>query len=126
MNMKQVLEVGLSYTSEVCVQEAQLAVHVGSGLLEVFATPAMIALMENAAMHAVMPCIEEGSDTVGIEINATHLAPTRMGQVVRATATLVAIDKRILTFDIEAMEGEKIIGRATHKRAIINVAKFMR
>ncbi|MGL5674862.1 MAG: thioesterase family protein [Cellulosilyticaceae bacterium] len=123
--MKQVLEVGLTYTSQVEVTQDKLASHLGSGTLDVFATPAMIALMENAAMHAVMPAIEEGNDTVGIEINASHLAATKPGKKVKATATLVDIQKRILIFEIVAEDEDKIIGKATHKRAIINVEKFM-
>lgn len=123
--MKQVLEVGLTYTSQAEVTKDKLASHLGSGMLDVFATPAMIALMENAAMHAVMPAIEEGSDTVGIEINASHLAATKPGKKVKATATLVEIQKRILTFEIIAEDEDKVIGKATHKRAIINVEKFM-
>lgn len=123
--MTQILEKGLSYTAETEVTKEKLAVNVGSGSLEVFATPAMIALMENAAMHAVMSAIEIGSDTVGIEINASHIAATKAGKKVKATATLIEVNKRILTFEIIAEDEEKIIGRAVHKRAIINIEKFM-
>lgn len=123
--MGKILEVGLSYTSEAVVTEDKLARTMGSGLLDVFATPAMIALMENAAMHVVMPCMQEGNDTVGIEINASHLAATKPGKKVKATATLTAIEKRILTFEIVAEDEDKVIGKAVHKRAIINVEKFM-
>ena len=123
--MNENIKVGLSYTSEAVVTEDKLARVVGSGQLDVFATPAMIALMENAAMYAVAPYIEEGNDTVGIEINASHIAATKPGKKVKATATLVEIHKRILTFEIIAEDEEKVIGKAMHKRAVINVEKFM-
>ncbi|MGL4362871.1 MAG: thioesterase family protein [Cellulosilyticaceae bacterium] len=123
--MNTTLEVGRCFTAVKTVNKEQLASFVGSGTLDVFGTPCMIALMENAAMQVVAPCLEEGMDTVGIEINASHLAPTRLGKTVEATATLSEINKRVLTFDIVAKEGDKVIGKATHKRAIINIEKFM-
>ena len=83
------LETGLSYTSKLTVQEQHLAVNVGSGDLRVLATPMMMALMENAAMMAVAPELEEGQSTVGGQISSSHVKPTGLGHVVTATAELV-------------------------------------
>lgn len=116
---------GLSYTSHTKVELENCAVSVGSGDLEVFATPAMIALMENAAMNAVAAELPEGSTTVGSEMNATHIKPTGIGGKVAATATLKAIEGRKLTFAVVAADTNGTIGEGTHIRYVVDKVKFM-
>lgn len=119
------LKEGLTHTSKVTVAPANCASAVGSGGLDVFATPSMVALMENAAMNAVAPFLPEGSTTVGVEINTTHIKPSALGAVIEATATLTAIEGRKLLFDVEARDAIGTIGKGTHVRFIVDIERFM-
>lgn len=119
------METGQTYTSTLQVGEKDLAVNIGSGDLRVLATPAMMALMENAAMNAVKDTVGEGNTTVGSHIESSHLKPTALGKTVRATATLTAIEGRKLTFNVTAFDEDGIIGEGTHVRYIVNTSKFM-
>ena len=104
------LEKGLSAQSVTTVTMESSAVSMGSGDMAVFATPAMVALMENAAMRAVAPHLEEGMTTVGSEMNTTHIKPSAIGAVVTATAVITEVDGRRLTFNVGARDGEGLIG----------------
>ena len=84
--------------------------------MEVFATPAMIALMENAAMLAVAAGLPEGSSTVGSEMNVTHIKPSGLGAEITATAVLTSVEGRKLTFNVGASDSEGMIGEGTHVR----------
>lgn len=119
------LEVGLKYTSSVVVEKGNCASAVGSGGLDVFATPSMVALMENAAMNAVAPYLPEGSTTVGSEINVAHNRPSGVGAVVTATAELVAVEGRRLQFKVVAEDGGGAIGEGTHVRYIVDAGRFL-
>lgn len=119
------LKAGLTYTSKVVVDSDNSASAVGSGGLNVFATPSMVALMENAAMNAVAPFLPEGSTTVGTEINTTHIKPSALGDEVEATATLMHVEGRKLSFAVEARDTEGIIGRGTHVRFVVDVERFL-
>lgn len=119
------LEKGLSYTAHTTVTSENTARAIGSGDLEVFATPAMLAAMENAAMKAVADRLPEGSTTVGSEISATHIKPSGIGAEIAATAVLTAIEGRKLTFTVGASDGEGIIGEGTHVRYIVDRERFM-
>lgn len=119
------LETGLTHTSCLTVTEALTAKAMGSGDLPVLATPAMMALMENAAMTAVAPELPEGSTTVGGHIESSHLKPTPVGAEVKAEATLTKVDGRKLYFTVKAMQGDTIIGEGTHLRFIVDLEKFM-
>jgi predicted thioesterase len=119
------MKTGLSAKIEKTVEYEDTAKAVASGLAEVFATPSMIALMENAAYSAVQGKLEPGQSTVGISINVKHTAATPMGMKVWATATLVEIDRKRLVFDIEAFDEIEQIGTARHERFIIDEEKFM-
>ena len=103
MTMTQKLEKGLSATATTTVT-ANTALVMGSGDLEVFATPSMVALMEHAAMTAVAPALPEGSTTVGAEMNTTHIKPSGLGASVTATAILTEVDGRKLTFNVGARD----------------------
>lgn len=119
------LEKGLTYTSRTVVTEANTARSLGSGDMDVFATPAMVALMENAAMMCVASHLPEGSSTVGARIDTSHLKPSAMGASVEATATLTDIEGRKLTFHVVAREGEQTIGEGTHIRFVVDRARFL-
>ena len=92
------LEVGLKGYAETMVDESNVASSVGSGLLDVFSTPSMIALMEKACKESVAPFLDEGQGTVGIRLEVDHLAATPIGQKVWVDSELIAVNKRILTF----------------------------
>ena len=119
------LKTGLSFTSRTTVCTANTAKAIGSGDMEVFATPAMIALMENAAMSAVADFLPEGSSTVGAEMNVSHIKPSGLGAEITATAVLTAIDGRKMTFNVGASDGQGMIGEGVHVRYIVDRERFM-
>lgn len=118
------LEAGIKGVAEVMATESNTAAAVGSGILQVFATPMMIALMEKAACDGVAPYLEEGMGTVGISVNITHDAATPVGMKVRAEAELVQVDGRKLTFKVEAFDEAGRIGGGMHERFIVGNEKF--
>lgn len=119
------MNIGLTYTSTAVVDKTNTALTLGSGDMEVLATPAMVALMENAAMNAVAPHLGDGQSTVGSQISTTHLTPSFLGATVRAIATLTAIEGRKLTFSVEAHDGDTLIGTGTHIRYIVSRDRFL-
>ena len=116
---------GLSAESQIIVTEELTAASMGSGDMAVFATPAMVALMENAAMKAVAPALQDGQTTVGTAISTSHLRPSALGAEVRAKAELIRIDGRALEFSITAYDGDRIIGEARHSRFIVDKERFL-
>ncbi len=119
------LEKGLKHESRTTVSEQNIARTMGSGDLEVFATPSMVALMENAAMTAVAEALPEGSTTVGTMMNTSHIKPSGMGQEITAAAELTEVEGRKLTFKVSAHDTEGVIGEGTHVRYIVDREKFM-
>ena len=119
------MEIGIKGFAETLVCAENTAAAVGSGALEVFSTPSMIALMEKAAMDTVSPYLEAGQGTVGIKLDVSHLAASPIGMAVRAEAELIGIEKRTLTFKVSDYAGEELIGEGTHQRAVILNERFM-
>lgn len=119
------LEAGLSGRSTTTVTAGNTAAAMGSGDLPVFATPAMVALMEHAAMEAVAGELPAGSTTVGSEMNASHLKPSKLGAEITATAVLTAVEGRKLTFNVGARDEEGVIGEGVHVRYIVDRERFM-
>ncbi len=116
---------GLVGEATLVVGEQHTARHLGSGGINVLATPIMVALMETAGRNAVEPLLEPGHLTVGASLDVKHLAPTRMGMRVTARAELVAVEGRLLTFRVEAHDEREKVGEGTHVRAIINLERFL-
>ncbi len=119
------LKTGLSAQAEMTVESKDTAKNVGSGLAEVYATPMMIALMEKAAYTTVQPLLPQGYSTVGIRIDASHLAATPVGMTVRAVATLIEVSGKKLVFDIEAFDARDKIGEARHERYLVEDSRFI-
>ena len=120
-----VLPIGLKGLAETLVTEENTAASMGSGLLPVFATPAMLALMEQAAASSVQPFLPEGQGTVGTRLEVSHLAATPIGLTVRAESELIAVDRRKLRFAVRAWAGDELIGEGEHERFVIDNARFL-
>ena len=119
------LKEGIKGTQEVVVSEENTAKTMGSGALDVFATPAMIALMENAACNAIADGLEEGQSSVGTKLDVSHDAATPVGMHVTAKAELVEVDRRRLVFRVTAEDDAGPIGQGTHERFLIMADKFL-
>lgn len=119
------VEKGLKHNSIMRVEEGNTAEFIGSGDMAVLATPAMVALMENAAMLAVALHLDEGETTVGSMISTSHLKPSKVGNIIEARAELIEVDGRRLEFKIEAYDGQTLIGEGTHTRFVVNREKFL-
>lgn len=118
------LETGIKGQQKVEVSDRNSALAMGSGTLKVFATPAMIALMEETAWKSVAPYLEEGSGTVGTALNIQHTAATPLGMTVTCESELVQAEGRKLTFHVVAKDETGIIGEGEHQRFIVENAKF--
>lgn len=119
------MKTGIRGEQMIIVTEQQTAKYLGSGELAVFATPCMIALMENTAYKSVQPFLDPGQGTVGTLLNVKHLAATPVGMEVRCETRLIEIDRKRLVFEVEAFDACGLIGEGTHERFIIDNQKFM-
>ena len=119
------IEIGLKHTSELTVSDAVTAQQMGSGDMPVLATPAMMALMENAAMLAVADQLPEGSTTVGGHIESSHLKPSKIGDKVSAVAEVTKVDGRKIEFKVAAYSGDTLLSEGTHLRFIVDRARFL-
>ena len=116
---------GLTHTSKLTVVTSVTAAAMGSGDLPVLATPAMTALMENAAMLAVAQHLPQGCTTVGGHIASSHIKPSRLGDTVTATATVTHAEGKRIEFKVEAYCGDTLLGEGSHLRFIVDKEKFM-
>ncbi|MDF2500175.1 MAG: hypothetical protein K0Q77_889 [Anaerosporomusa subterranea] len=119
------LTVGMTAGKQEQVTPDNTAMRYGSGSAAVYATPAMVGLMEGTCLAAVDPHLPEGMATVGIRLDVRHLAATPIGLGVRATAELIEVVGKRLTFKMEAFDDKEKIGEGIHERYIIDVKKFM-
>ena len=119
------LQIGMTAEKSEKVTENNTAIKYGSGGVAVYATPAMIGIMEGTCLAAVDPFLPEGMSTVGIHLDVKHTAATPVGMSVRATAKLIEISGKRLTFTVEAYDNKEKIGEGTHQRYIIDLAKFL-
>jgi len=123
---KRTVQQGDTFTQMFVVQPHQTAQALGSGELEVFSTPSMIALMENTAMKCVSETLDDGYSTVGVEIHAKHLKGSPVGETITITATVKSIHGRSFDFEITAVDRKSnCIGTATHTRVIIDIQRFL-
>jgi fluoroacetyl-CoA thioesterase len=118
------LKPGLTGMAELVVAPVHTAPSIGSGLVPVLATPIMINLIEAAALKAVEHLLPAGHQSLGIRLDIRHFAATPIGMRVRATAELVAVDGRTLSFRVEAHDEKEPIGDGSHQRVVVNVARF--
>lgn len=116
---------GIRGQKELLVTEEVTAARMGSGLLEVLATPAMIALAEGTAMESVQPLLEEGQGTVGTRLDIAHIAATPVGMTVRCETELVEVDRRRLVFSVKVSDDKELVGEGIHERFIIDSARFL-
>ena len=119
------ITVGMNGRAESAVTPQNTADAVGSGLVPVFATPYMVALMENAAVNAVQGGLEEGQGTVGTRLDVTHDAATPIGMKVWAEAQVTAVEGKKITLSVRAFDEAGPIGGGTHERFIITVDRFL-
>lgn len=119
------LQPGIKGQATLTVCDGNTAKTMGSGSLEVLATPAMVALMEQAAAQSVSLCLEEGQTTVGTAMQIQHLSATPIGMHVTAESELLQIDGRKLLFSVSAFDEKGLIGQGTHERFVVDAARFM-
>lgn len=119
------IETGIKGRREQTVTPEMSAARVGSGLVEVFATPMMIAMIEQTCNDSVLPHLEAGQGTVGTLVNVSHVSATPVGRRVWCESELVEVDCRRLVFKVKAYDESGLIGEGMHERFIIDTAKFM-
>lgn len=123
--MSDELQVGMTGESQATVTNELTAKKMGSGSLLVYSTPAMIALMEAAAVNAVEPYLEAGQTTVGIQIEVRHISASPVGENVRAEAQIIGIEGKRILFAVRAWDEQEMIGEGSHTRYLIDEDKFM-
>lgn len=116
---------GIKNTKTDVVTEKNSAKTMGSGLLDVYATPSMVALMEGCCHESITSELEEGWGSVGTSLNIKHVSATPIGMEVRCESELVKVDERALTFEVKAYDEKGLIGEGVHERFLIQNDKFM-
>lgn len=119
------METGIKGHAEVLVDETNIASRLGSGVVDVFATPCLIGLMEEAAQTSVAPYLDEGMTTVGTKLDVSHDAATPVGMKVRAESELIEVDGRRLVFSVKAYDECGLVGQGMHERFIVRLDRFM-
>lgn len=123
--MKDTLKPGMSFEKTITTTPDMGITHLGPDAPRMFSTPSMIMLMEGSCVEFLTPHMGEGEQTVGFHVDVKHLAPTKIGQNVRAKVTLNEIKGRRLLFTVEAFneDGTKI-GDGIHERAVVDISRF--
>lgn len=119
------LQIGLTGEAVMAVAVGNTAVEVGSGSVPVFATPMLVALMENAAINALEGHLPEGQTTVGTKVEVAHTAATPIGMTVTARAELVEADGKRLLFKVTAADNAGPVGQGVHERFVVDLEKFL-
>lgn len=120
------IEVGLKNTEEVVVDSTMTAKMAGSGGLDVFSTPHMIAFMEGVSKNLIDRYLEEGQSSVGTHIDVKHLAATPVGMKVSCESEIIEVDRKRIVFKLVAKDEFDVIGTGTHERFIISIDKFLK
>ena len=116
---------GIKGSASCVVGPEDTAKALGSGAVDVFSTPKLVALMEKAALLSVRDYLDEGMDTVGTHLDVAHLAATPVGMNVRAEAELIEVDRRRLVFSVKAYDEVELVGEGTHERFVVSMDKFV-
>ena len=124
--MTENIPVGQAFHREKTAEPQESAAALGSGGLEVFTTPSLVALFESTAKRGVDALLPEGFSTVGIDIHVKHTKATRIGKQVRCTATVTAVEGKKLSFSGEMFDEDGKIGEGTHIRYVVNNADFIK
>ena len=119
------IKVGLKGIVQDYVTDNNTAESVGSGGLKVFATPAMIALMEKASFIAIDECLDEGATSVGTMVNVEHVSATPVGALVTVESVVTAVEGRKISFEVTASDNAGLIGKGTHERFVVDAERFM-
>ena len=119
------ITVGMKGEVGTLAEREDTAKEVGSGSLLVYATPCMVALMEGAACEAIAEALPDNQTTVGTELNIQHISATPVGLEVRAEAEVIAVEGKVITFEVKAFDEAGEIGKGIHKRVIVNTQKFL-
>jgi Predicted thioesterase len=120
------MDIGIKGRRELIVDESDSALNLESGTLRVFATPAMVALMEKTCWMSIASYLDDGSCTVGISLNIKHVSATPIGMKVVCNSELVKIDGKRLTFTLKVYDETNIIGEGIHERFIVKEESFQK
>jgi fluoroacetyl-CoA thioesterase len=124
MDARDVIKVGMSAERTLVVPPERTVGHFVPGMPLVYATPMMIMEMEMTSSDAIKPYLQAGWVTVGTEVDIRHLAASPVGAVIRTTARVIAVERRVIRFEVEAFDGERRIGEGRHARALVNRDSF--
>jgi predicted thioesterase len=124
MDAREFIKVGMSAERTLVVPPERTVRHFVPSMPPVYATPMMIMEMEMASADAINPYLEQGWVTVGTEVDIRHLAATPIGAMVRTTARVIAVERRVIRYEVEAFDDRRRIGEGRHARALVNVETF--
>ena len=124
MDAREVIKIGMSAERTLVVPAERTVGHFVPHMPMVYATPMMILEMEMASADAISPHLEPGWVTVGTEVDIRHLAATPVGAKVRTTARVIAVERRVIRFEVESFDGERKIGEGRHARGLVNLDSF--
>ncbi len=124
MDAREIIKVGMSAERTLTVTPDRTVRHVIPTMPAVFGTPMMIMEMEMASADAINNYLEPGWVTVGTEVDIRHLGASPVGALVRTTARVIAVERRVIRFAVEAFDGERKIGEGRHARGLVNLATF--
>ena len=126
MDARDVIKIGMSAERRLVVPAERTVGHFVAGMPMVYATPMMILEMETASVDAISRYLEPGWVTVGTEVDIRHLGASAVGAVVRTTAKVVAVERRVIRYEVEAFDGARRIGEGRHARGLVNLESFNR
>src|SRR4030081_2081463 len=126
MDAREIIKIGMSAERTLVVPPERTVGHLLPGMPMVYATPMMILEMEMTSGDAINRYLEKGWITVGTEVDIRHLAASLVGATIRTTAKVVAVERRVIRFEVEAFDGERKIGDGRHARGLVNVENFTR
>jgi fluoroacetyl-CoA thioesterase len=124
MDAREFITIGMRAERTLVVPAERTVGHFVPGMPMVYATPMMILEMEMASGDAIKPCLQPGWITVGTEVDIRHLGAALVGATVRVTGKVIAVERRVIRFEVEAFEGERKIGDGRHARGLVNAAMF--